>query len=36
LQQLPVETQLDRLGSAVADLTRVIDANQPRFPRRVS
>jgi hypothetical protein len=35
-QQLQVETQLDRLGSAVADLTRVIDANQPRFPRRVS
>jgi hypothetical protein len=36
LQPFPVETQLDRLGSAVADLTRVIDANQPRFPRRVS
>jgi hypothetical protein len=34
--QLQVETQLDRLGTAVADLTRVIDANQPRFPRRVS
>ena len=36
LQPLPVETQLDRLGSAVADLTRVIDTSQPRFPRRVS
>src|SRR3954447_8391996 len=35
-QQLQVETQLDRLGTAVADLTRVIDASQPRFPRRVS
>jgi hypothetical protein len=35
-QQLPVEAQLDRLGTAVADLTRVIDTSQPRFPRRVS
>jgi hypothetical protein len=35
-QQLQVETQIDRLGTAVADLTRVIDANHPRFPRRVS
>jgi hypothetical protein len=35
-QQLQVERQLDRLGTAVADLTRVIDANHPRFPRRVS
>lgn len=35
-QQLPVEAQLDRLGTAVTDLTRVIDASQPRFPRRVS
>jgi hypothetical protein len=35
-QHTQVETQLDRLGSAVADLTRVIDASQPKFPRRVS
>jgi hypothetical protein len=35
-QQLQVERQLDRLGTAVADLTKVIDANQPKFPRRVS
>jgi hypothetical protein len=35
-QQLQVETQIDRLGTAVADLTKVINANQPRFPRRVS
>jgi len=35
-QQLPVEAQLDRLGMAVADLTKVIDASHPRFPRRVS
>jgi hypothetical protein len=34
--QLHVETQLDRLGMAVADLTKVIDASHPRFPRRVS
>ncbi len=34
--QLQVETQLDRLGMAVADLTKVIDASHPRFPRRVS
>jgi hypothetical protein len=35
-QQLQVEAQLDRLGTAVADLTRVIDANHLKFPRRVS
>ena len=35
-QQHQVETQIDRLGTAVADLTKVINANQPRFPRRVS
>jgi hypothetical protein len=34
--QLQVETQLDRLGMAVAELTKVIDASQPKFPRRVS
>jgi hypothetical protein len=34
--QLQVEAQLDRLGMAVADLTKVIDASHPRFPRRVS
>ncbi len=35
-QQLQVESQIDRLGTAVADLTKVIDASHPRFPRRVS
>jgi hypothetical protein len=28
--------QLDRLGKAVSELTQVIGANQPRFPRSVS
>jgi hypothetical protein len=30
-----IEEQIDRLGKAVGDLTRVLDAHQPRFPRSV-
>ena len=30
------DSQLDRLGTAMADLTRVLHASQPKFPRSVS
>ncbi|EWY39277.1 hypothetical protein N825_07300 [Skermanella stibiiresistens SB22] len=34
--QEQITGQLDRLGKAVSELTQVIGANQPRFPRSVS
>lgn len=36
IQEARINGQLDRLGKAVSDLTQVIGAGQPRFPRSVS